>query len=259
MLMSLSIWRDHEINSAQSNPSAELEVLQTKQLRQSDEASTPSRTGPKAYEQRRRTKEGLVAQLSMANSNFYGMVATWVGVVLLIGTLWETNKTASAARAAVDGARESAEKQLRAYVTLNQVEITQFEVGKPLLIRIPMTNTGQTPAHDYRGWFFIESVLAVRIPIHRFRKAKTISRYTLGPGVEATAYEASMEGLVDRPLSGKQHLLITSGLATLFVSGRDYYTDVFGNRHITSYRYQHTGPVDCPHRMKICAEGNKST
>ena len=226
----------------------------------SDEgASEVAHTDPKAYQQMQRDRESFVAQQSMDLPNILGTVATWVGVLLLVVTLWETRKTAKAARAAVDDARESAEKQLRAYVTLNKVEIIQFEVGKPLLVRIPMTNTGQTPAHEYRGWFYVAMVPNSAKDRFRFGKADTISRYTLGPGVEATAYEASMDNSSDHLVSELEYETVTSGDRTLYVWGRDYYVDVFGNPHVTSYRYERSGPVDCPQRMKVCAVGNKST
>ena len=94
---------------------------------------------------------------------------------------------------------------------------------------------------------------------YRFGKADTISRYTLGPGVEATAYEASMANSSDNLVSELEYETVTSGDHTLYVWGRDYYIDVFGNPHVTSYRYEHTGPVDCPQRIRVCAVGNKST
>lgn len=226
----------------------------------SDEgASEVPQTDPKAYQQMQRDRESFVAQQSMDLPNILGTVATWVGVLLLIVTLWETRKTAKAARAAVDDARESAEKQLRAYVTLNKVEITQFEVGKPLLVRIPMTNTGQTPALDYRGWHSIAKVPCAVKDKYPFRGGNTISRYTLGPGVEASAYEVSTDSSFFGTLSESEYESIVSGDLTIFVWGEDSYTDVFGNLRVTSYRYDHDGPVACPQRMRVCAVGNKST
>lgn len=95
----------------------------------------------------------LTAQQAMALFAGLQVVLTFFGLLYIRWTLIETRKAVkeasdatAAAHAAVDITRSSTEKQLRAYVTIRHVLLTDFEVGKVPRTEIRIHNTGATPA-----------------------------------------------------------------------------------------------------------------
>jgi hypothetical protein len=210
-----------------------------------------------ASSENERSERDLVAQEEMAKWARYLFWTSLVGVALLAGTLYETNRTAIAAQDAVRVTKDSAEKQLRAYVTMVSVHITQFEVGLPIKLEIRMKNCGQTPAYDYRGGYTMTTVPLHGAKTYRFNRPiedATWSRTVLGPGIETGTLFPN-----NHILSKSEHDHVTAGSHALFVWGYDAYTDAFGKQQSMWFRYQHTGPVEYPQRMLVSPKGNGAT
>ncbi|WP_415013724.1 hypothetical protein [Brevundimonas sp.] len=68
------------------------------------------------------------------------------GIVLIYITFRETRRAANSAEEIVDVTRRSAERQMRAYLSIRRVQIEDFKVGEYPKVTIDLRNTGQTPA-----------------------------------------------------------------------------------------------------------------
>ena len=122
-----------------------------------DEAAAEARKRREA-EARQNQKDDLVAQQGMDRATQamqqYSYVQTWLigsGTALLIVTLLLTLQANLAAREAVKVTREIGEKQLRAYLFLdNELPIDPFRIaaGEPPHGMVNIKNFGQTPAYD---------------------------------------------------------------------------------------------------------------
>ncbi|WDR00767.1 hypothetical protein PSC71_08465 [Devosia sp. J2-20] len=81
--------------------------------------------------------------------SLFAIVATGAslyGIRLLRDTFKETERTATAAIESNEIARDTAERQLRAYISVREVRVAVFGVGKNTRIEAVFVNTGQTPA-----------------------------------------------------------------------------------------------------------------
>jgi hypothetical protein len=83
------------------------------------------------------------------DSAWWAARATWVGavsgvlVLIALGFAFEANWIS----------RDTAKRQLRAYVVARGIRLQVFEVGKPIKARITFFNCGQTPALELRSSF----------------------------------------------------------------------------------------------------------
>lgn len=208
--------------------------------------------------------QDTLAQWTMA---FFAMLATGVSiwaVRLLKGTLRATRDAVeqareanTATRAMVTLSEQTAERQLRAYVTMVGIHLTQFEVGKPIKLEIRMKNCGQTPAYDYRGGYTMTTVpnlMAEKFRFNRPVEDQTWSKTVLGPGIETGTLFPN-----NHILSKTEYDHVTGGSYALFVWGYDAYTDAFGKQQSMWFRYQHTGPIELPQRMMVSPKGNGAT
>lgn len=75
------------------------------------------------------------------------IIAIFTAVLgLATAFLWKATK------ALVDGANDTAERQLRAYVMIESVRLEDFEVGRRPFARVTLRNSGATPAHQLTHW-----------------------------------------------------------------------------------------------------------
>ena len=211
------------------------------------------RQGPKNNEIR-----DLEAQEGMAlwaKAMFWATIAavllTFAGIVLIWRTLIHTRHAAEAARnmvtegakttiaaieatnAAVNAnfiARETSERQLRAYVT---IEAIQTHPGDdPMSYRLEWKNTGQTPATDvltYTNWESRIDALPDDFP---YPKASINDAAALGPGQHVHAWPIFIPGeTIER---------VRRGILRLYVWGAAEYNDTFKDtsRRRTEFCYE---------------------
>jgi hypothetical protein len=170
-------------------------------------------------------------------------VATVVYVVFTL-LLWrETKRSAYAAKAAAEAAdatvnqmRDTAEKQLRAYVCLDSAVIKFPQPDIPEA-QVHFKNCGQTPAYDVRGWihtWFGEYPLKETLPNAPDDLRKGTE--TIAPG-RILIYVAPKKP----PLPPPYVAVLGTDTFTLYVYGEILYKDIFGKERRTQYRLIHGG------------------
>ena len=163
---------------------------------------------------------------------------------------------ARSAKQHVSIAKDSAERQLRAYVSIVELPGGRLVAGEEIEFPFSLVNRGQTPAHNvsFAGTAFVRPKEWIFID---------------GGIID----EVGRPNLVIPP-SGKFNVLCSSGVilsqdiwnnimngsAIAYVSGIAYYDDCFGNPCETSIRARYEasdGRADG--KIALCAEGNSMT
>lgn len=95
-------------------------------------------------------QEMAVWAFAMFLSSIAGVLVTGVGVVYVARTLRLTRRATDAAVEAVEVTRELGGIQVRAFVTVGDINVSNFEVGHYPKIRLTIKNTGQSPANRFQ-------------------------------------------------------------------------------------------------------------
>jgi hypothetical protein len=149
--------------------------------------------------------------------------------------------------------KDTAQRQLRAYISVTAAKIEFPEPGRPKST-LTFKNAGQTPAHDVQIWIHqwaAEYPLDVTLPTPD--RDFVMARNTLGAGAHC-----HMTNEAPRPIFKSPYLdLVGTSQGTIYVYGEISYLDVFGERHVQRYRLMYGGsePV-VPGALKPCASGN---
>lgn len=158
-------------------------------------------------------------------------LATIVIAIFTI-TLWRVGKDQhDRLRETISHAKESSERQLRAYVCLKVGTIHRLGVGQTPRAAIVLENNGQTPAYALCG--------RCRMRLHRgpdepvfpppdFSDARAIA---VGPG---GVHEFNMR--LSDALTAQDWLDLQEGSAQIWVEGHARYVDAFGHDRRTSFR-----------------------
>lgn len=216
-------------------------------------------------EETARAEQDLTAQQQAAWGSMFS--ALWGGLavfVTAIGTILlyqqiiltrkaveDTGKANEAIREANAIARDSARRQMRAYLRL-ECEKCVFVVGDPITMNIKIINTGQTPAFDAavksraigRGvnWTWQEG----EEPILDERPSHLIN-----PGGNIVTSIQSDEPLTQFVWDG-----IKSGKAVAYFSGRIDYVDTFGSPHWITFRFKYGAEEHKNGKVAYCSQGN---
>jgi hypothetical protein len=174
--------------------------------------------------------------------------------------------------------RDTAERQLRAYVdiqgmvisntavpvpppgaSLNPAHMTAAYQGDPTrgpIVNIRIRNVGQTPAHDVihlAGGIVRERPLTSALPA--WRDDFHVSQSHLGPGARTE------KTLKVKLLTAAELMGIQNGTHALYVHGEVRYRDIFGNQRMNKYRVMHdnsAGPIGISTTLISCDEGNEA-
>jgi hypothetical protein len=172
------------------------------------------------------------------------IAAATVAYVVVTGLLWWTTKksadaakeSAEAATAAVAQMRNTADKQLRAYVCVSSalLKFPQPDIPEG---QVHFKNCGQTPAYTLQGWihtWFSEHPLKEVLPTapDDFRKGSE----TLPPG-GTTIFVAPGKP----PLPPLNLAVLGRKEFTLYIYGEVRYRDIFGRDQFTRFRLIHGG------------------
>jgi hypothetical protein len=123
----------------------------------------------KAAREERRADDDLKAQQEMANWTFWMLVVAGLQLGFGIGGIWlvyqtlkatrdavrEAEEATKAANASVAIAADSADRQLRAYVDVDEA-LLRWNGGKNMEFVLICRNTGQTPAKSFDIWYVID-------------------------------------------------------------------------------------------------------
>lgn len=198
----------------------------------------------------------LCQQWRMANATdeqarwvFPIFAVTVIEIGLLIIIVGMTVRATNAAVQANGIARDTAKKQLRAYVLPTGVGFSEDHAGR-LKIVIKFKNTGQTPARNFRS-----KTRAGFAPDTYRDFNHTLDRAVsseIGPG-ELTS------GLFLQPTGNDfvdSSRDITSGNIVFYVFGRAAYRDIFSDEHTVDFRFRYSPEQQ---DFVICDEGNEAT
>lgn len=192
-------------------------------------------------------------QQSGGHGDTYDIYGVKPGEFLLflatIGLWYATNRL-------VRDARQTAKRQLRAYVVLGDLSLDTTDIQRPIFKCFAL-NTGQTPARNIRS--------ALRIAIHHF--PTTEEYYKIGiPEIDLNTLPVAplgpqrkfeIEEQFSKPLDAAQLDKIKNGIFAVYISGIIQYEDMFGDTHKTYFSLYSTGVMyGSEHRMRYTVKGN---
>ncbi len=166
-------------------------------------------------------------------------------------------RAADATAASVDLARDTAKRQLRAYVTVNGVIRTKDPGdlnGQGFAVLVDIKNSGQTPARDSLQWARIEIQefpLTTHLPIHCLENP---TKGILPPEAKNLAFPT-----FTRDLTTIEENAILANHTAIYVYGEIDYLDAFGDRHLTQFRFRCNGQGYPLGMFKPDCEGNEAT
>jgi hypothetical protein len=219
-----------------------------------------------------RAEHDLQAQQNMAEwakwVTIFTAAQVGIGLLGLIG-LWRTVKltnkatraATSATRAAIDAnkiSQQSAERQLRAYVLVEKMQIKYFEIGRVLMVEVTVTNSGQTPAREVRHGVIMQFCDSDVYPPGRVRLARPNTKkrgsvVDIGAGAPYTFYVESSV-----PLSQDLHDKLVSGEIRCEVGGYLSFRDVFTRRRLVTFRGYMASDQNGNFRVYVADRNNRS-
>lgn len=217
---------------AQQSISSSLDNIAATYREQAERGARPPQTqpcGPREYQ----GKDDLCAQWKAADAaadaswwakvgSFASAISTFL-VLLALYLAFRSNWIA----------RDTAKRQLRAYMNLSEIKLMSRNVGAPVTTKVIFSNTGQTPARRVQVKFEIMSGPSSAEEEH-FAPDQTLPDRIGGsigrdqpirvyPGLKTNWEAVDEEAFVD-------------GLCTIWVFGEISYEDIFGERHHTRIR-----------------------
>lgn len=158
--------------------------------------------------------------------------------------------SAQAATAAVEQARLSTQKQLRAYIGLKEAKIKDVAAGKKPTLLLEFTNAGQTPAQKVLLWsnFKFDG------------DPETIVRKPTTPSSSSTVFPngvISRQMPMERALTVSEVAAIKAGAAAIYVYGELTYEDAFGQSRRTHFNMVHRKGC-AAFELLVCKAGNEA-
>lgn len=163
----------------------------------------------------------------------------------------ESTKATEAMREANEIARDTAKRQLRAYLSIAGNDDCEVVVGAPVAANLTIKNDGQTPAHD------------VVVTVQVSRKAHPINpaSFAVEPNEVADsklmiAAGQSVYSYTElNATTQAEHDAFAADAISYFTYGLITYRDIFDDEHATKFRLalQKNG------LWKACSEGNEAT
>ena len=204
-----------------------------------------------------RERDDLSAQQSMAEStemivtiSWWQLVLATAGTVLVFGSLF-------AAFWANWISRDTARRQLRAYIDVDAAKAEHFtgpSAPEHIRFMIILKNSGQTPARDVSGWVTCHFSAEFDTNFHK-RVGDGGSRNPVGSGGELKfEFWTTDRGW---PIEAVQ--AVRDRKTNLWVHGAVNYQDIFRRDWEVGFRFRvEPGKLKKP-QMEVCTEGNYST
>jgi hypothetical protein len=184
------------------------------------------------------------------NASFFAMISAALLLIALGLSVW----AAGAAWQTVHTMRDTATRQLRAYVAIPKLRIRRVELGSKPVAVIKIKNSGQTPAYDLRGHFGLALFPYPFKDVGEPATPNEISVIDVGPN-QAIVARAELIG----PLEQKHIDALRDGRGAMLLVGHVTYRDAFGQTHRMDAKLRYTRQVFGSNKMEICPDGNKST
>jgi hypothetical protein len=194
------------------------------------------------------SKSGDVTAAS-ARGVDWSLVANWVSAIFTGIAAIAAGKAATVAAGANKIARETAKRELRAYVSVSATCV-RGDLKNMGRVYFEFVNSGQTPAYVIT----VRSVLEIRRTSddRPFLAGNPGSYGSLGPGEKQHSWKQMV-----RPLTPSEVLAIESGELTIFCHGGITYQDAFGETHTTAFRREVFDFSDSA-SLSISQEGNEA-
>ncbi|MWV13566.1 hypothetical protein F3I62_15800 [Pseudomonas sp. R-28-1W-6] len=152
--------------------------------------------------------------------------------------------------------RDTAARQLRAYIAVERAWIEFPEPGIPK-VTVIVKNAGQTPAHNLRHWIhqWIERYpLSIELP--EPPEDFVMSSSILGSGATHEMQITHPQQIIN-PCCIHE---IGTPEGTIYVYGAVTYQDIYGNEHFMKYRLMHGGSTQArPGYLSPCEAGNEAS
>ena len=185
----------------------------------------------------------------------------WWQLRLIASTVSDTRKSAEAAEriatatmASVGQMRDTAQRQLRAYLCIAGGQM-RFPSPDAPEAEVMIKNFGQTPAYNVRQWIHMWITdhplrAALPEPPQDFKMSVDV----LGPGSYSTMLMPKQP-----PVPAASIPLLGTSEGTIFIYGEVRYRDVFGKDRFTKYRLIYGGQAGVHDgRLKPDSEGNEA-
>lgn len=218
-----------------------------------DEVANSDEIGRAEQDLKAQQEMALWALLMFITSSFTLAATVWA-LIYVKGTLDETKKmtvdtkrmadeadrstaaallAAKAGRDANDLSRMSNERQLRAYVGVEEEAVIDFASGQRPTFRCKIWNRGQTPAYDVRVWSVVQSGIGdpSNYKVFSGGTPEQFSSATIGPG-QWLLHATKSQGTVDEDVVIK----ISSGELFAIFSGVVTYRTAFGKLRRTTFK-----------------------
>jgi hypothetical protein len=184
-----------------------------------------------------------------AGENDGAIIAVFTIVLALF-----TVRLAIATDKLVAGADDTAKRQLRAYILVDEANIGNFGPGAKPQVKITLRNFGQTPAYDVRQW----SSLGVdhyppRLDVPKCEWGKEMAKCPIGPNGILFSIPPN-----NRPLLPDDFTAIKGGGKAIYVIGGVRYSDAFGKDQATDFSL-FFGGIAGTHGLSPTATGNGAT
>ncbi|WP_292061603.1 hypothetical protein [Brevundimonas sp. UBA7664] len=175
------------------------------------------------------------------------LIVSAVALLGIVGLFWnivQGHAALAKAREANEIARRSSERQLRAYLSIDQVYCVGVEAGKHPVIWMSIKNRGQTPARNIRIKRAVIRCHTGKPDAVRITDLTETHIFDLGPDQPTTQYEQ----FTTQPLTVLQAHDILHGDVVHIFAGYIRYTDVFGRTrrnvfraHLAKDSFRHEG------------------
>lgn len=220
-----------------------------------------------AYDKQQATNKDLQAQQDMALWAFFAALAafatvgvTGVGVWYVRHTLDATRaavveaaKASDAATKAVEITRDTAERQLRAYVGVDSAIKVANREGPGFAVNVIIKNNGQTPAYDFTQW---ANVALEPMPLPKPFSIYCRERGSVG--ILQPQGQTLATPIFTREMLPLEEQSIRNNAKAIYVYGEIDYRDAFGAQHHVTFRLRCNGPGLRLGLFKPDGEGNES-
>lgn len=200
--------------------------------------------------EREAVNEGRMVFLTLALAVFAGVQAFFTFVTTR--GLKYARRSAEAAERNIETLQNIAKAQLRAYVGIENVKISNTKGAGPAVVSVVIKNSGQTPAYKVATHFSVRWGARNEIDLAPLMQPGGSSDF-MSPGDQR---ETEME--IPRKLLEQILERIDSGTMQLFALGLIEYDDAFGDKRTTTFRAVAERPLR-DGALALDTEGNEAT
>jgi hypothetical protein len=256
---SASYERDAANRSADYSRNAEREISRRCFHLPSADYAQCVNEGENAKRQYQREEENLAAQKFAAWWTAVTGAAAVAGVILSAFGVFLVYRTFRATREANEISRDTAKRELRAYLSLRPLIIGDMAPGLPFpVLTMPVDNSGATPANrvSSRGaWKVMDEEPTSELFDKLLNEyAANFEKYDIAHGPRMCK---NMTYTVEISAEARVKVFAADTKHKFYFAGQIHYQDIFGDEHLTEFFYWYNPKLDGPHRLAQVGYRNK--